>query len=321
MEKTVSVSKLRYFPVTAFSIIMGISGLSISLYRAYHLGWLPFWSYFLIVMFDSLLFMSFLLIYSLKMIRYPNEVKSEFVHKIKINFFSTISISFLLVSIAFLGYLPMLSLVLWYVGVVAHIILTFHTVAFWITSTFELHHVNPSWFIPIVGNLIIPVVGVDLVPLWLNMYFFITGVFFWIILFSIVLYRLIFHHQLAAKFIPTLFILIAPPAVIFISYFRMFMNVDFFSLSMLMLAFFFFGLFLFLIKDFFKINFFLSWWAYTFPISAFSIALMMAFQVTDMHIFKYTGALFLILTIVLITIVLYFTAKNVIKGKICVVED
>ncbi|MBN2755343.1 MAG: SLAC1 anion channel family protein [Candidatus Goldbacteria bacterium] len=321
MEKPVLVSKLQYFPVTVFSIIMGISGLAIAFYRAYHLGWFPFWPYFLVVLFDGILFILFLFVYGLKMIKYPEEVKAEYGHKIKINFFSAVSISFLLVSVAFYGYLPMVSMVLWYAGVAMHVLLTFHTVAFWIRGTFEVHNVNPSWFIPIVGNLIIPVVGVDLAPVWVNVYFFITGIFFWVILFSIVLYRLVFHHQLAAKFVPTMFILIAPPAVIFISYFRMFMNVDFFSLSMLMLSFFFLGLLLFLVKDFFKIDFFLSWWAYTFPISAFAIALMIAFQSTNMGIFKYSAVLVLLGTILLIGVVLFYTAKNVIKGKICVVED
>ena len=42
-----------------------------------------------------------------------------------------------------------------------------------------------------------------------------------IILFSIILNRIIFHNPFAAKFMPTMFILIAPPAIGFISYIKL----------------------------------------------------------------------------------------------------
>ncbi len=321
MNKEYPISKLKYFPVTIFSIVMGLSGLTILLYRAYHLRWLPLWIYLTFAFFLLFLFLFFLFLYGLKAIRYFDEVKKEYVHRVKINFFSTISISFLLISVAFYGYLPFVSAGLWYIGVATHLLLTFHTVAFWIRNEFEIHNINPAWFIPVVGNLIVPVVGSDLASVWINLYFFIVGVFFWIVLFAIILYRLVFHRQLAGKFIPTMFILIAPPAVIVISYFKMFMNIDLFSMSMLLLSFFFFGLLLFLIKDFFKIEYYLSWWAYTFPISALGIAVMIVFQVTGIQTFKYMAILDMFLTVLIVLIVTSLTVKEALKGKICVMED
>ncbi|HDQ26107.1 MAG TPA: C4-dicarboxylate ABC transporter [bacterium] len=321
MQQENSVSKLKYFPVTAFSVVMGLSGLAILLYRAYHLGWLPLWAYLAAAFTALVVFAMFVFIYGLKAIWYFEEVKKEYNHKVKVNFFSAISISFLLVSVAFYGYLPFVSAGLWYAGVIAHLLLTFHTVVFWIRSEFEVHDINPAWFIPVVGNLIIPVVGVDLAPTWVNIYFFITGMFFWITLFAIVLYRLVFHKQLAEKFIPTMFIFIAPPAVIFISYFRMFLNVDVFSMSMLSLALFFLGLLVFLVKDFFRIRFYLSWWAYTFPVSALGIAMMIAYQATGFSVFKYIAVFVLVLTAAIVAAVMAFTVKNVVLGKICVMED
>jgi nitric oxide reductase large subunit len=45
--------------------------------------------------------------------------------------------------------------------------------------------------------------------------------FFWLVLFIIIFYRITFHQRLAEKLIPTLFIMIAPPALGFISYIRL----------------------------------------------------------------------------------------------------
>jgi len=315
------LSKLRYFPVTIFSIVMGLSGITIAFYRAFHLRWLPAWPYLSLLFFVTFLFFFFLFLYGLKMVRYPDEVKKEYHHRVKINFFSAISISFLLISIAWFGYMPFVSLTLWYAGVIGHTFLTFKTMTFWIRGDFELNNVNPAWFIPVVGNLIVPVIGADLVPAGLNVYFLFTGIFFWIILFAIVLYRLIFHHQLAARFIPTMFILMAPPAVIFISYYRIFMNIDVFSLAMAVFSLFFAVLLLFLVKDFFSIEFYISWWAYTFPLSAVSISFMIAYQVTGNLFFMYVSIVTLVITAIVIGIVLYNTLKHALHGKICVMED
>jgi tellurite resistance protein len=48
-------------------------------------------------------------------------------------------------------------------------------------------------------------------------------------LFAIILNRIIFHNQFAPKFMPTLFILIAPPAIGFISYIKLTGSLDFFA--------------------------------------------------------------------------------------------
>ncbi|MFX4155809.1 C4-dicarboxylate ABC transporter, partial [Aliarcobacter butzleri] len=76
---------------------------------------------------------------------------------------------------------------------------------------------NPAWFIPIVGNLIVPLAGVGIVDNTILYFYFSIGIFFWINLFAIILNRIIFHNQFAPKLKPTHFILIAPPAIGFIS--------------------------------------------------------------------------------------------------------
>ena len=130
----------------------------------------------------------------------------------------------------------MLAIILWWMGLILHTYFTFKTITFWIQHNFEMKHFNPAWFIPVVGNIIIPVVGVDLLPTIISFFYFSVGFIFWIILFTIFIYRAVFHDQLAQKFIPTFFILLAPPAVGFISYMRIAASWDAFSVFLLLVS-------------------------------------------------------------------------------------
>lgn len=314
-------AKLEFFPITMFSIVMGLSGFTIALGKFYHIQWLPKLFYDVMLFVVLFLFLLFGTLYLLKLVFYPAEVKKDFAHRIRINFFSTVSISLLLLSIAYYTYFPLLAIVFWWLGTILHTYFTYKTISFWIQHNFEIQHFNPAWFIPVVGNILIPIVGVDMVPAPISAFYLASGAFFWIILFTIFFYRAVFHAQLAEKFVPTFFILLAPPAVGFISYIRLAASWDMFSVAMLMLAYFFVGVLFFLRKSFLKLKFFISWWAFTFPLAAVTIASTVAFQITAEPIFKYLSWLFLLLATVVIAIVAWHTLIHVRKGEICVNEE
>lgn len=313
--------KLQYFPITMFAIIMGLSGLTIVFGKFYHMQWMPKIFYDIFIFFTFALFLFFLFTYGRKAINHFNEVKTDFNHPVRINFFSAISISFLLQSIAFMTYWPFLSMFLWWIGVIAHTFLMMHTIAFWIQHNFEIKFMNPAWFIPVVGNILIPVSGVEFMPKAFSFLYFGIGFFFWIILFAIFLNRVIFHDQMAQKFIPTLFILIAPPAIGFIAYIRIAQSWDSFAVFMLLIAYFFVVLIFFLYKSFRKLKFFISWWAFTFPLMAITLASVVAYQVSAIKIYKYLSFVFLVLAVFTVSFVTWKTIGKIREGEICVNED
>ena len=313
--------KLKYFPITSYSIIMGLSGLSIVFNKFYHMQWMPKAFFDILLFFTFGLFLTFSFFYGLKAIKYFEEVKADFNHRIRINFFSAISISILLLSIAFMSYWPFLSMVMWWIGTILHSILMFYTISYWIRHNFEIHFMNPAWFIPVVGNILVPIAGVEYMPKVFSFFYFAAGFFFWIILFAIFLNRAIFHHQLPQKFIPTLFILIAPPAVGFIAYIRIAQSWDSFAIFMLFIAYFFVILLIFLYKSFKKLEFFISWWAFTFPLMAITLASVVAFQISTIIIFKYLAFVLISLAIFTVLFVSWKTIGKIRKGEICVNED
>ena len=313
--------RLQYFPITSFAIIMGLSGLTIVFGKFYHMQWMPKFLYDGFLFFTTALFLFFVFTYGRKAINYFEEVKADFQHRIRINFFSAISISLLLLSIAYMTYWPLLSLLLWWAGVLLHTVFMLYTMSFWIRHNFEIHFMNPAWFIPVVGNILVPISGVEYMPKAFSFFYFAVGFFFWIILFAIFLNRAIFHHQLPQKFVPTLFILIAPPAVGFIAYMRIAQSWDTFAVFMLFIAYFFIVLLIFLYKSFKKLQFFISWWAFTFPLMAITLASTVAFQVTQIVFYKYMSFLMFGLAVFVIAFVTLKTINKVAAKEICVNED
>ena len=114
---------------------------------------------------------------------------------------------------------------------------------------------------------------------------------------AIIFYRLIFHGSLPERFMPTLFIFIAPPAVGFLSYLNLAGGLDAFARVLYGTALFFTALMLAQVPQLVRLRFFLSWWAYSFPLAAVTIAtLVMAHETGARGYLWLGGALLGLLT-------------------------
>ena len=314
------MERIKHFPFAFFAVVMGLRGLAIAYQKAHHLFGAPKIIYELLMFSALAAFIVIATIYLTKTILFFEEVKIDFMHPIRINFFAAISISLILLSIAFYFYFPLFSIILWTFGSAIHLFMTFYVVSFWIRHNFEITHTNPAWFIPIVGNVLEPIVGVDFMQKEVSLYFFSIGIFFWFVLGTIIFYRIIFHHQLAQKFMPTLFIFIAPPAVGFVAYMRIFGAFDFTAMFLLNMALFFTVLLFFMGKSFLGLKFFISWWAFTFPLDAVSIAFMSAYQITSSVIYMTLGLLLLAIASLVVGYVAATTIINIKRKEICIEE-
>lgn len=313
-------SRLKFFPIMMYAIVMGMSGLTIMYQKA--AMWLNFSSLIpsLLMIITTTIFFVVTVIYLTKYFKYRAAIKKEFSHPVRVNFFAAVSISMLMLAIIYKEHYPVISATFWYPGALLHFYLTMHTISFWIGHNQELDHSNPAWFIPIVGNVLAPVAGVGFASQGILMYFFSVGLFFWVILLAILLNRIIFHKQLAVKFMPTMFILIAPPAVGFMAYFKIFETIDFFANFLFNLALFFTLLVAFMYKNFVKIKFFISWWAFVFPLAAMAISAMLMYHNTgDLALLALSYTMIGVTTVV-ISIVAYQTLIHMNKKEICIQE-
>ncbi len=314
------IEKIKYFPISFFASILGLSGISIATEKFGIHSKIPF-----IITFT--IFSIFLFAYFLKAVLYFDEVKADFNHPIKLHFFSAITISSLLLSIASLEHFLFLSKTLWFLGVVSHLIIFFITLSEWLSRGFKISSITPAWFIPAVGNIVVPIAGVKHANIEISWFFFSIGLFFWIILSILLLFRLFFDSDLPKKLQPTYFILIAPPAIAFVSLSRLTNDALIFKTILYYIALF-FTMFLFLkLYRFLKSPFYLSWWAYTFPISAITIATFLYDKTINVHNkndiqffhFLFNGFYIFLLTIT--GFILFRTIIGVFKGEFCIKED
>ena len=314
----IPLTRLQYFPIMMFAIVMGMSGFTL-IYQKSNFG-IPVIVSEILMFVTVLLFISISFIYLLKTVRYLDEVIKEFHHPVRNNFFAAISVSFLLVSMTLVGKFNNIAQYLFYIGAVLHIILTFSTLKMWAKNSFHKKHLNPAWFIPIVGNVLVPVAGIKFMEKNLLMFYFSIGIFFWLILTTILINRIIFHDRLAEKFLPTFFILIAPPALTMTAYVKLTGHYDFFASTLYNITLFFTFLLFFMYKDFIKIKFFISWWAFTFPLSAVTLSSILSYHKTHYIYYHYLSMLFFGVTTIVILLVSFQTIKHIIKGEICIDE-
>ena len=318
--KSIPSDRLQFFPIMMFATVMGLSGLTMVYKRLNEVLSFPSFISTLMIVVTSLVFLTILYFYTLKIIKHKNEVKKEFSHPVRINFFAAFSISTLLLSMIYRHYIDEISFILFIIGAVFHIFFTFYTIKFWINNNLEMQHSNPAWFIPIVGNLIVPIAGKGFVDDSTLYFYFSIGIFFWIILFSIILNRIIFHNQFAPKFMPTLFILIAPPAIGFISYIKLSGNLDFFAQILFNLGLFFTILVFVMYKNFINIKFFISWWAFTFPMAAITLSTILMYELSSKWFYGFLAYFLTLVTTLIVLLVAIQTIKHMRKKEICIME-
>ncbi len=314
--------RLKHFPISFFAPVLGFAGFSLALLKTESLvPFLPHTVSLGFIGFTILLYITMLVFYGFKLIMFRQDVIEEYHHPIKINFFPLIAKVPLVLSVAFLQLNMSVSKGLWIAGVVLTLIFGFSIINAWVTHKhFKIHHLSPAWFIPVVGNIIVPIAGVQHAHPEISWFFFTIGTIWMIMLTTIIFYRLIFHDPLPDKLLPTLFILFAAPAIGFIAYNKLTGEFDVFARILYYSALFLFFFIFMQGKNFIKINFFLSWWAYTFPLAAFVLASILMSHVTHYIIFKVIALAALVVLILIIAILLIKTFKAIGRKEICIEE-
>ncbi|KAA8708507.1 SLAC1 anion channel family protein [Helicobacter canis] len=343
-------SKLANLPIALFASVMGIGGLSLVLKKASVAFWsgaestldstlesswqgavAPFlwWGAYGFAVLAVVVFALLLVCYGAKMLYHFNAFKADLKHQVKINFLSSIPISMLII-VAFWSDLSSGVDVLWqgilglfYVASALQLVLSLYVMSFWFRESMKSALLSPAWFIPIVGNLIVPLSGGLInAPKELLLFFFSIGCFFWILLSAMIMQRLIFEQSLESKFIPTLFIFIAPPSIFVVDFHSLFGFHNALSFVGFNVALFFVLLLLSLGNIFTKLSFAPSWWAFTFPLCAFGIASFDLYMIDFkcfyglLGILGILGILGLVMAFFAVVFISYKTLRAVASGAI-----
>jgi len=311
--------RLKHYPITFFAIVMGLMGLTLAFHAA--TSAYPVAEPIAQAMLWVAIAVAALVAagYIAKALRYPGMVAWEWHHPVRLAFFPTITISLLLMATALSTHYHGVARIVWMIGTVGQGVLTVAVINGWISHrSFDVGHLTPAWFIPAVGNAIVPVAGAEFGYIEISWAFFSVGMMFWGVLLTLVMNRLIFHDPIPGRLFPTMVILIAPPSVAFVAYVKMTGGVvDGFARVLIYTGFFFGALVLAELPKLAKLPFALSWWALSFPLAALSIASFLFAKIEHNAFHQTVGLIVLILLVLVVLGLVYRTAKAILNHEIC----
>ncbi|SLN23014.1 hypothetical protein ROA7450_00897 [Roseovarius albus] len=308
---------LEHFPIAMFTITMGLSGLAMALRGAEQVfDWAGVLST-AVFGFTLALFCLFIVFYLIKLSGCVRSVWEEWNNPVQLALFPSMSISLLLLSALMLDTWTGLAHVMWMLGMALQGILTLAVISGWISSrAFQHGHLSPAWFIPTVGNVIVSFAGVPLGYLEISWFFISAGLMFWLILVSLVMNRLIFHDPLPERLQPTLVVLIAPPALIFLAWVRLIGGIDAFAHILLNVTYLFVLIVTIQLPKMLRLTFTLSFWALSFPIAAATSASFAYAAATGSNAHRLIGLGLLLALCVIIGFLVFHTVRAIVSGKL-----
>lgn len=307
-------TRLEHFPISFFGVPMGLFGLTLALHAggwgraSVVAGWLS-----LAVLLTLAAF------YAAKALRHPQGIAAEWNHPVRLAFFPATSISVLLLAVFLRDIAPGPAEAVWALGAAAQGLLTLIVITTWISHrAFGPGQLSPAWFIPAVGNVVVPLAGVPLGHPEISWYFFSVGLILWIVLLTLVFNRLIFHDPLPGKLRPTLVILIAPPAVAFLAWMQLDGGVIDPAARILLNAGYFFALLVaFQVPALLRLPFALSFWALSFPLAAVTTASFRFADLAGSTPHRVIGHALLVLLVATIAALILRTSRAVMSREIC----
>lgn len=150
----------------------------------------------------------------LRMIRHPAALAGDLAHPVRHAFAAAFPVSIIVLAasaVALAG--PRRDIeVLWLAGVTLQAGITLWVVSRWLSGRLQWPGLTPVLYIPVVGNILVPLAGMPLGYPMLSWFFFGIGVFFWPVLTALLLARQV-QQPLPDRLQAAWFITIAPPAV------------------------------------------------------------------------------------------------------------
>ncbi|WP_296952572.1 SLAC1 anion channel family protein [uncultured Massilia sp.] len=267
---------LAWLPVGLFGAVMGLAGLSIAWDLAHRTFGLPAWIGRGIGAAALLAFVALAVAYGIKAFAGFGAVRAEFAHPIAGNLFGTPLISLLLLPFVLADASLALARLAWVLGALGMTAFAWTVVSRWISVRHSGAQVAPSWIVPVVGMLDVPLA----VPLlhWdglhgVMLFGLAVGLVFALPLLTLLLGRLALEEPLPAPLQPSLLILLAPFAVGFSAYTTTVGRIDGFAAGLYMVMLFLVPVLLGRLRHLPQCSpFRVSWWAAGFPLAAAAVA-------------------------------------------------
>ena len=332
---------VKNFSPSWFASVMGTGILAIV--SGFFSNYLPILNTFSKILFHFNVFLFFILLipWLLRWIFFKKEALKDLSHPILSNFYSTIAVGLLVLSANFIiiGKNILVGRLLWIIGAIGTIFFAILTPYIMFKGEHvKIDHINPAWFIPPVGLIVIPIAGSLIINsttgvlqelvILVNYFGWGAGFFLYLALLAVSIYRFILHKPLPNTLAPTIWINLGPigagtAALISLvnhSYFIKFKE------PFHIFGFFFWGfgiwwllmaitMTIYYIKRL-KLPYAMSWWAFTFPLGAYISATYSIWKIFKINLINYFGFGLYILLLVFWFVTFFKTIVKVYHGTL-----
>jgi len=216
-----SPSPLKFLMPGWFAVVMGLTGLALAWHRAVPaMGEMAGGISLVIALAAAIVFLALAIVSLVRARRFPEAFREDFAHPVRHPFVAAIPISLILLataSVALAG--PgAWARAAWWVGALAQLAVTAWVVAKWWRGNqaggIVWPALTPALFIPVVGNVLVPLAGVPLGHGDWSAAQFAVGLFFWPIVHALIAVRLATQGSWPERLQPAVFIFVAPPSVV-----------------------------------------------------------------------------------------------------------
>lgn len=268
----IATSRLEHLPLPLFAAPMGIGGLGLAWREAARVLGAPALIGEILLALALASWLLIAVLHAMRAMNHPGALLGDLRHPIRAAFAGAISIGLLIIAGGFIPYAPAFAAGLWLVAVGLHLVIGIWTVHSLLTAPREAATLLPPLLIPLVGNIVAPIFGAKLGFPVLSWMLFGLGMLLWAGIQPLILGRIISGPPLPGKLVPTLAIMLAPPAVGTAALSGLTGGFGTGPLAIFGLAAFIAAVLLTMAGRFAATPFAVSWWAWTFPSAAFSVA-------------------------------------------------
>jgi len=224
---------VRCFHPAWFASVMGTGIIAVATHHADKV--VPGLEGFAVVLWvlSAILFTALIVPWTIRLIRYPKEAWADTAHPTRGPFYSTMPIALLVLAVDFaaIGSTHMnadtafsIAKGLWIVGTLLAFFFGVLVPSRWLSGSASLEHINGGWFIPPVANIVVPAAAAPLISTWgshgmsefvsvVAFAFFGIGILLFIMLGALLIGRLIQNGLPEAHLAPTLWIGLGPIGV------------------------------------------------------------------------------------------------------------
>jgi tellurite resistance protein len=219
------LNPLKFLSPAWFSIVMGLCGLSLAWLRAAPLMGSEVTDTLATAFggLAALVFLALAATSAVRLQRHPDAWRDDCAHPVRHTFLATVPVSLILlatVAVGLFGTHPVAN-ALWWAGSLGQLGVTLWVVSRWWGGNkaggLQWQVVTPALIIPVVGNVLVPLAGVTLGHAEWSAAQFGIGVLFWPLVLALLVVRIAVQGLWPERLMPSVFILIAPPAVIGLS--------------------------------------------------------------------------------------------------------